>query len=145
MRERTEERGEGRPANEAMKMVHGATIMNRNCSCVCAGERGCLRNQKVCEFEGKAINKSLARWNYALMMKSSGKTMSTDLCPQSQQGSVEGLPGRTHLVTTVVVEAVENLTQCQGHTGARLHHMPDRTKYRRDPERFSWQQEEDLG
>lgn len=102
MGEREDTEGEGWPAKEVMEMVHGATVMNRNCSCVYAGERGDLRKQKVCEFEGKAKSKSLARWNYALMTKSSGETVSTDVCPQSQPSSVEGLPGRIHLVTTLL-------------------------------------------
>jgi len=73
-----------------MDIVHGATAMNRNCSCVRVGERGYLRNWKVCEFEGKAKSKSLARWNYALMTKSSGKTVSTDLCPSQNRARSRG-------------------------------------------------------
>lgn len=68
-----------------MEIVHGATVTNRNCSCVYVGERGYLRNRKVCEFEGKAKNKSLARWNYTLMTESSGKTVSTDPCPSQDR------------------------------------------------------------
>lgn len=52
---------------------------------MCTGERGYLRNGKVCDFEGEAKSKSLASWDKAVMTKSSGKVASADLCPNQNR------------------------------------------------------------